>query len=188
MRIVFVPPKGELQRMRGDAKRQSGVALMLSVFLLLVLAMLALSSLETMMRNAQVIGGKTSSEVSLQMADAAVAQALDFLFNAYDPVDTPEIGDKITLAAYSTTEYVSDGEFKGGFDPQGSYESEGGTYRLATSIELVAMGEPCLTLIPAHHYGVWDIHVEGISPGGMSISTVHASALVCQCTDPGGCG
>ena len=188
MGIVFARSKREPLRTRGDAKRQSGVALMLAMVLLFVLALLALSSMETMMRNAQVIGAKKSSEMSLQMADAAVAQALDFLFNAYDPIDTPEIGDTIVLAPYASTEYVSDGEFKGGFDPQGSYETAGGTYRLATSISLVAMAEPCLTLVPSHHYGVWDIQVEGVSPSGKSVSSVHVSALVCQCTDPLGCG
>jgi len=170
-------PSGEVM-----AKRQAGIALMLSVLLLFILATIALSSIETTMKDAEVVGAKKTSEASLQMAEAGVADALDFLYNSYDPINTPEIGETIDMVSY--------GGFGGSFDPQGSYEVEGGSYGLAggTDMTMASLGEPCLTADPAHHYGVWDIQVQGVSAGNRSVSTIHFSALICQCTDAtGGC-
>jgi len=150
--------------------------------LLFLLAMLGLSSLESAMTDGRVVGAMKSSEASLYMADAAVADLLDFMYNTYRPVSTPEIGDKIDVSKY--------GGFTGSFGPQGAYETKSGTYRLepGTEIKLVAIGEDCMQgSARLFNYGVWDVNVEGSSGGGKSTSRIHFSALVCQCTDPLGC-
>jgi len=165
-----------------NKRRESGVALLLAMVLLFLLAMLGLSSLESAMTDGKVVGAMKSSEASLYMADAAVADLLDFMYNTYKPVSTPEIGDEIDVSKY--------GGFAGSIGPQGAYETKSGTYRLepGTKIKLVAIGEDCMQgSTRLFNYGVWDVNVEGYSGGGKSTSRIHFSALVCQCTDPLGC-
>ncbi len=160
-------------------RREEGIALMLAMLLLFVLATLALSSMDMAMQDSQMVGSKKSSEASLQMAEAGVADALDFLYNRYDPIDVPEVGTEIIVSQH--------GGFGGTFAKQGSFEQADGEYGLVGNIKMVGLGEPCMTADPAHHYGVWDIEVEGISGGGRSESAVHFAALMCQCTDIRGC-
>jgi hypothetical protein len=163
-------------------RRESGVALLLAMVLLFVLAMLGLSSLESAMTDGRIVGAMKSSQASLYMADAAVADLLDFMYNTYRYVSTPEIGDEIDVSRY--------GGFSGSVGPQGAYEKASGTYGLApdTKIKLVAIGEECMQgNARLFNYGVWDVNVEGYSGGGKSTSRIHFSVLVCQCTDPLGC-
>jgi hypothetical protein len=164
-----------------SARREGGVALILTILMLFLLATLATSAIETTMRDAQIVGAKKSSEASLQMAEAGVADALDFLYNTYNPVNVPEIGDDIDMSTY--------GGFGGSFAALGSYSTDTGAYGLETgsNITMVGLGESCMTADPAHHYGVWNIQIQGSVGGGRSRSTIHVGALVCQCTDILGC-
>jgi hypothetical protein len=163
------------------SSREGGVAMILTILMLFLLATLATSAIDTTMKDAQIVGAKKSSEASLQMAEAGVADALDFLYNTYNPVNVPEIGDNIDMTSY--------GGFGGTFASQGSYSSDTGAYGLesGSDISMVGLGEGCMTADPSHHYGVWNIQVQGSIGGGRSQSTIHVGALVCQCTDIRGC-
>jgi hypothetical protein len=164
-----------------NATRESGVALILTILMLFLLATLAVSALDTTMKDAQIVGAKKSSEASLQMAEAGVADALDFLYNSYNPVNLPEVGETIDVSLY--------GGFGGSFAALGSHSTDVGTFGLAsgTNISMIGLGEGCMTADPSHHYGVWDIEIEGGVGGGRSQSTIHIGALMCQCTDILGC-
>ncbi len=164
-------------------KRESGVALLFSMLLLFLLATLAFSSMDTVMRDAQIVGAKKSSERALQMAEAGVADALDFLYNTYDThTNPPEVGQTVNMANY--------GGFGGSFDKQG-HEVVEADYALVpgTAITMRGLGEPCMVSSDfKFSYGIWDIEVQGTSGDGLSTSAIHISVLKCQCVDINGCG
>jgi len=164
-------------------KRESGVALLFSMLLLFLLATLAFSSMDSVKRDAQIVGAKKSSDRALQMADAGVADAMDLLYNRYAPVSSPEIGDTIDPAIW--------GDIDGSFVRQGN-ESRDHLYALAanTIMTMRGLGEPCnVSSDFDFNYGIWDVQVQGFSTtDALSRSTIHISVLKCQCISINNCG
>ncbi len=160
-------------------RAERGIALLISMIMLFILATLALASMDMAMRDAQVVGAKKSSEAALQMAEAGVSEVLDYFYNTYDPVDYPGPG---------TTVDIAEANIAGTFAQQGAYESGTGSFDLTGEMSWVGLGEGCMMTDPPHHYGVWDVTVQGVAPGGQTSSIIHFSLLKCQCTSPTGCG
>lgn len=166
-----------------NRKRESGVALLFSMLLLFLLVTLAFSSMDTVMADAKIVGAKKSSERSLQMAEAGVADAMDFLYSTLNTTATPpEVGDEIDMVRY--------GGFGGSFAMQG-HEATDSNYALAPGsvIAMKGIGERCdVSSDYKFAYGIWDIQVQGSSGDGLSTSGIHISLLKCQCISIQGCG
>lgn len=160
-------------------KGERGVALLVSMLMLFILVTLAMASMDLARRDAQMVGAKKSSEAALQMAEAGVSEVLNYFYNTYDPVDYPGPGTTIDIATANIA---------GTFVNQGMYEISSGSYDLRGQMSWVGKGENCMTTEPSHHYGVWDVTVQGVAPNGQTTSTIHFSLLKCQCTSPTGCG
>ena len=135
-------------------RRQGGFALILVVMLLIMLAALALSGLNTVQRDQQTAGFANRKRIALQAADAGAARALQTLQQTGTPsIPTTSLGDA-ALFPFGLPSYGVD-------------------TTAATPVEIISTGGvPGMNLQP-NQSGVvpfssqfWRVRVQGNAPGG----------------------
>ena len=146
-------------------KRKQGIALITVMLILAMVSVLAVSALETAMRDQQVAGVQMRNRVAFQAAEAGLATALTSVTGSNTPSLAP---DSIGVA--------------------GDYPMGQPGYRLdpkaATPIEnLGAQPAPGMSLNingngPKFQLQLWRIHVEGSEPRGMNSRVEAATAAL----------
>ena len=146
----------------GRESREGGIALIAVMLILALVSVLAVSSMETTMRDQQVAGVQMRNRVAFQAAEAGLASALVSVTGS----NTPSLaGASIGVP----------GDYPMG---QPSYQLDP---KVATPIEnLGAQPAPGMSLNingngPKFQLQLWRIHVEGREPRGMN-SRVEAAA------------
>ncbi len=145
--------------------RERGIALIAVMMILAMIATLALSSMETTMRDNQIAAVQMRSRVAFQAAEAGLAVALGSM-----------TGDTAPTLVSSDIGVV--GDYPVG---QPSYQLDPG---VATPIEnLGSQPAPGMSLNingngPKFQLQLWRIHVEGSEPRGMTSRIQAATAVL----------
>ena len=150
---------------RSDHDRDQGIALITVMMILALVATLALSSMETTMRDNQIAGVQMRNRVAFQAAEAGLAVALASLTNNAAPT---LLNSNIGIV----------GDYPMG---QPSFQLDP---TVATPIEnLGAQPAPGMSLNingngPKFQLQLWRIHVEGSEPRGMTSRIEAATAAL----------
>lgn len=150
-------------------KREGGVALLVSMLMMILMGLIGLASLDTVMRSRQVTGFQNMAETALYAADAGVAEGLDIL-------RTDEFDGPVTAGDCIDSKIPNTG-LGGGRSYQADPDSDqicmlataGACPGRDNSIE-VGANQTLLT--------VWNMRVEGNAPGGATAG-VQATAQRC---------
>ncbi len=153
------------QYSRSVRNRETGIALIAVMMILALVATLAISSMETTMRDQQVAGVQMRSRVALQAAEAGLAVALASMTNNAVP----------TLLASN-------------IGVTGDYPMGQPSFRLNPNVpapieNLGAQPAPGMSLNidgngPKFQLQMWRIHVEGSEPRGMTSRIEAATAVL----------
>ncbi len=164
-------------------RRQDGVALLLVVLMLSLMGLIGLSSLDSAMRNRQVVGQQDRAQTSVYAADAGLADSLDIIRTeivqqSLSPGDCMETSlDSLPL--YDANDSDNDRTL-----------SNGAVYRADPTapdnkICMRASADPCDQLDASIEMGqavflytLWDVRVEGEANGG---SKARVQAVVERC-------
>ena len=151
-------------------KREAGVALLVAMLMLVLMAMIGLASLDTVMRDRQGTGFQNLAQSALYAADAGVAESLDILRTA---VTSGAIAPGDCLSTAVPTTSLGGGR---------SYEADPDSNQIC----MLASAEPCAELdasievgAATYLYTSWNVRVKGIAPGGAS-SRVQATVRRCH--------
>ena len=156
------------KRLRHNSKRESGVALMLAVLLLITVSGLALSTMQTVATDGSVAGFQNQEQIAFYAAEAAIADARDVVrgmggrteLPTY-PADYPDQANPIQLS--------QPGEFVTGQQPIYFVDP---TPPTTDAIGYIGEGaqctEGCNMTIGGTKYNhtKWQINVVGQSPSG----------------------
>lgn len=151
---------------RNRARRESGIALMLSILLLITVSALALSTMQTAATDGSVAGFQNQETMAFYAAEAAIAEARDVVRDmgersqvpAY-PADFPNQGNPVQIG--DSTSYVA--------GQQPTYYADPA---VTTPIGYVGEGkqctEGCNMMLGGTKYNhtKWQINVVGESPSG----------------------
>lgn len=154
---------------RGDARRrEQGVALMLSILLLVAVSTLALSTMQTAASDGQVAGFQNQETIAFYAAEAGIAQARAVIRNMGErsqvptyPADFPNLANPVELSQSS--------EFVGGDQPV--YYADPNP-PAAEAIGYIGEGTQCtegcnMTLGGLkYNHTKWQVNVVGESPSG----------------------
>lgn len=154
-------------------RRESGVALIVAIMILVLMGLLGLASLDSVMRDRQIAGYTSRARSALYAADAGVAAALDMVRTAPLPTAlTP--GDCITQVLPTTTL------------PNGtSYQPD--TTAATNNVCMLASADPCSELDASIEVGsgstflytLWDMRIQGQTADG-AIARVQATSQRCH--------
>ena len=149
-------------------KREQGVALMLSILLLLAVSGLALSTMQTVSSDGTVAGFQNQETIAFYAAEAGVADARAVVRNMGDrtevpnyPADYPNAANPVELSVAS--------EFSGGAQP--AYYADPNPPEGAASLyigEGTQCTEGCNMTLGGLKYNhtKWQVNVVGESPSG----------------------
>jgi Tfp pilus assembly protein PilX len=155
-------PVGGSRAVRGEA----GVALLVTILMLVLLATVAFAALNTVARDREVSGNTSRSEASLAAADAGVAAALKVL--RADPTAS-SLARGACLASPVPSATLGNGS------------SYGPDTTAACSIRFAGWGDSCMPgndETYRYEYRVWDIRAQGTAAGG-SVGRVEVTAGRC---------
>ncbi|MEM9176679.1 MAG: pilus assembly PilX N-terminal domain-containing protein [Myxococcota bacterium] len=152
---------------RGNPRRESGIALVLSILLLIAVSTLALSTMQTAASDGTVAGFQNQEQIAFYAAEAGIADARAVVRNMGErsqvpdyPGDFPNSANPETLSAAS--EFVGD---------QPVYYADPNP-PTAAPIMYVGEGAPCtegcnMTLGGLiYNHTMWQVNVVGESPSG----------------------
>ncbi|MAG29876.1 MAG: hypothetical protein CL908_03160 [Deltaproteobacteria bacterium] len=148
------------------ARRESGVALMVSILLLIAVSALALSTMQTVASDGQVAGFQNQEQIAFYAAEAGIAAARDTVRDMGErsqvpsyPTDFPNMSMPVQLATSS--------DYYGGAQPTFYADPS-----VATPIGYVGEGTQCtegcnMTLGGLkYNHTKWQLNVVGESPSG----------------------
>jgi len=153
-------------RMHKNSKRQGGIALMLSILLLITVSGLALSTMQTAASDGTVAGFQNQELMAFYAAEAGVAAARAVVRNMGERTQTPAYPADYPNPA-NPTELATAGDFETGLRP--TFFSDP---TMPTPIGYVGEGAPCtegcnMTLGGLkYNHTKWRINVIGQSPSG----------------------
>ena len=164
-------PSREQFAARDDRRGERGAALLVSMLLLMAMALIGFASLNTVMREREVIGYSGQTQLALYGADAALADSLNQVRTQIVGVALGA-GDCLTPDLPSAT--LSNGVSYG---PDSTAPS--------SKICMLAAAEPCAELDssievgqPIYLYTVWNVRTQGVAPTG---ATARVQATVERC-------
>jgi len=151
---------------RPAGRRESGVALMISVLLLIAVSALALSTMQTAASDGQVAGFQNQDQISFYAAEAGIAAARRTVRNMgartelpVYPTDFPDAANRVSLA--TTSDYQGGGQPAYYADPL-----------VAAPIVYIGEGKRCIEGCNAKIGGQglthtkWQVNVVGEAPSG----------------------
>lgn len=154
------------QRPTGNSKREGGVALMISVLLLIAVSGLALSTMQTVASDGTVAGFQNQEQMAFYAAEAGIADARNVVRNmgARDekptyPADFPDTANPVELSTA--------GDYETGLRPVFFADPS-----VADPIEYIGEGAHCSEGCNMRIGGItynhtkWRINVIGRSPSG----------------------
>ena len=145
-----------------NSRREQGVALVVVMLILALISVLAVSSMETTMRDQQVAGVQMRDRVAFQAAEAGLAPALVTVTGSNTPtLDSADIGVPGDYPLGQPS-YMLDPKASTPIDSLGSLPAPG------MSLNIDGNG-------PKFQLQLWRINVEGREPRGMN-SRVEAAA------------
>lgn len=149
-------------------KREGGVALVVSILLLMAVSALALSTMQTAASDGTVAGFQNQETIAFYAAEAGIAQARDVIRDMGErtqvptyPADFPDQANPVDLS--------NPAEFVGGNQP--TYYADPNP-PIAAPIMYVGEGSPCtegcnMTLGGLkYNHTKWQVNVVGESPSG----------------------
>lgn len=156
------------RRTRADSRRQEGIALMLSVLLLIAVSALAMSTMQTAASDGTVAGFQNQEQIAFYAAEAGVADARSVVRNMGERSEVPDYPADFPNAA-NPAELSNASEFVAGDQPIYYADPNPPT---AAPIMYVGEGAPCtegcnMTLggLKFNHTK-WQVNVVGESPSG----------------------
>lgn len=148
------------------AKREGGIALMVSILLLIAVSGLALSTMQTAASDGTVAGFQNQEQIAFYAAEAGMAEARKVVRNMgsrdQKPVYPADFPDSTAPISIATT-----ADFHGGNRPEYYADPD-----LANPIEYIGEGTQCtegcnLTLGGLkYNHTKWQVRVVGESPSG----------------------
>lgn len=160
-------------RLARRSRKEGGVALLVSVMMLVLMGLLGLASLDSVMRDRQIAGYTSRARSALYAADAGVAAALDMVRTAPLPTAlTP--GDCITQILPTTAL------------PNGTtYQPD--TTAATNNVCMLASADPCAELDASIEVGsgsvflytLWDMRIQGQTNDG-AVARVQATSQRCH--------
>jgi len=152
-------------------RRQSGVALLVTMLLLTAMALIGFASLHTVMRDRETTGFTSQAQTALYGADAALAASLNV-------IRTTSVGNQV-LAGDCLATPVPSATLPNGV----SYAPD--STAPTNQICMLAAAEPCTEMgssieqgQPIYLYTVWNVRTQGVAPGGAT-SRIQATAERC---------
>ena len=152
---------------RERARRESGIALIIAVLMMALMATIGFASMDTVMRSREVAGNTSRSFSALYAADAGISASLQ------------------ALRSEVTTTALTPGDCLDVTVPTATL-GNGSSYRDDTTatnqICMLASADPCLedtSMELNFFYTVWDMRVQGEAPGG-TVARVQATAGRCH--------
>lgn len=155
-----------------NPRREGGVALLISLLLLMAMALIGFASLNTVMRDREVTGYTSLSQTALYGADAALA-------NSLNAIRTGVVGNQVLpgdcLAGAVPSATLPNGVSYG---PDATAPSN--------QICMLAAAQPCAEMDsswnlgePIYLYTVWNVRTQGVAPGGAT-ARIQATAERCH--------
>ncbi|MFK7897223.1 MAG: PilX N-terminal domain-containing pilus assembly protein [Myxococcota bacterium] len=148
------------------AKREGGIALMVSILLLIAVSGLALSTMQTAASDGTVAGFQNQEQIAFYAAEAGIAQARRVVRNMGSREEVPEYPGDFPDAT-APVEIASSGDFYGGNQPEFYADPA-----IAEPISYIGEGtqctEGCNMTIGGLKYNhtKWQVTVVGESPSG----------------------
>ena len=160
-----------ISQLRNRARRESGAALLISMMLLAAMALIGFASLNTVMRDREVVGYSNQGQSALFGADAALAASLDV-------IRLNIVGVAITAGECLTSGVPS------GTMPNGV--SYGPDSTASGNICMLGAMEPCTEVDssieqgqPIYMYTLWNLRTQGTAPTGAT-ARIQATAERCH--------
>lgn len=150
---------------RPNLKREGGIALITVMLILALISVLAVSSLETTMRDQQVAGVQMRDRVAFQAAEAGLAAALVSVTGSNTPT--------LTSGSIGVAGDYPLGQPSYQLDPDAASPVENLGAQPAPGMSLNINGNG-----PKFQLQLWRIHVEGSEPRGMNTSVEAAAAAL----------
>ena len=150
---------------RPNPKREGGIALITVMLILALISVLAVSSLETTMRDQQVAGVQMRDRVAFQAAEAGLAAALVSVTGSNTPT--------LTSGSIGVAGDYPLGQPSYQLDPDAASPVENLGAQPAPGMSLNINGNG-----PKFQLQLWRIHVEGSEPRGMNASVEAAAAAL----------
>ena len=166
------PRQGEVLRRVRNRRDQRGAALLVTMLLLALMAVVGMASLDSVMRDHQSAGHMGLSQTAFYAADAALSESLDLLrVEVLSPVTGP--GD--CLSASIPSRSLGNGSSFGP-DPTAATDE----------ICMASIAEDCDELMASSEIGgavfrytLWNVRTQGTGAGGAT-SRVQAMARRCH--------
>ena len=159
-------------------RSENGSALLVAMFMMVMMGIIGLASLETVMRDRQVAGYSNQAQSALYAADAGIADSLDML--------RTEITGAAIGAGDCLTTSLADKALASRTLPNGSYYEPNPDAPDSGKICMLAAATPCAELDasiemgqPIYLYSVWNTHAQGVAPGGAN-TRIYATAERCH--------
>jgi hypothetical protein len=150
---------------RPNPKREGGIALITVMLILALISVLAVSSLETTMRDQQVAGVQMRDRVAFQAAEAGLAAALVSVTGSNTPT--------LTSGSIGVAGDYPLGQPSYQLDPDAASPVENLGAQPAPGMSLNINGNG-----PKFQLQLWRIHVEGSEPRGMNANVEAAAAAL----------
>lgn len=150
---------------RGADKRERGIALITVMLVLALVSVLAVSSMETTMRDQQVAGVQMRNRVAFQAAEAGLATALVSVTGSNTPA--------LASGSIGVAGDYPIGQPSYQLDPKASTPIENLGSQPAPGMSLNIDGNG-----PKFQLQLWRIHVEGSEPRGMNSRVEAATAAL----------
>jgi len=146
-----------------DRKRESGAALLISMMVLVLISAMAMSSLETVMRDQQISSVQARKRLALQAAEAGVAAT-------QAAISTGAANPTINITQLGDTAMFPMGQPTYGPDTSGEPPVSNLGASAASGMNLRIDGNGA----PKFQVQIWRIRVEGTEPGGI-VSRIETS-------------
>ena len=163
-----------------DRRRESGVALIISIMMLVLLGLIGMASLNTVMRDRQVAGHTSRARMALYAADAGIASGLDMIRTATLAAALSP-GDCISQPVPTTV--LPNGST---FEPDPTAPDGPDALNPTANVCMLATAEPCKILDSSVEQGqqvylntIWDLRVQGRTPDG-AVGRVQATVIRCH--------
>lgn len=149
---------------RRDLRRESGTALLVTMIILIALALLGMSTLDSVMRDQVVSGFQTSRSLAFQAAEAGVAVARSEM----DGAGTPQL----VQTSIGDPALYPQGQPSYGPDPNAAEPVKDLGASGASGMNLRIGGGG-----PKYQVQYWRLQVQGTAPGG-TVSRIEVAAGV----------
>jgi len=156
---------------RKQNRHEKGAALLVTMLLLSLMAVIGMASLDTVTRDRQAAGHLGLAQAAFYAADAALSESLDLLRTE---VLSPVIGPGDCLSAVVPTGSLANGSSYGP-DPNAATDE----------ICMVSIAEDCDELVSSSEIGgtvfrytLWNVPTQGVGVGG---ATTRVQAMARRC-------